>query len=102
MLPRRRRTHDWEDVMLTLRTIVPLAIAVAFVRCAVGEATTVSVRDAGAFGDGVTDDTAAIQRAILAIGDGGVVFFPPGVYRVTQLFVSSRVVLLGAAPGLVT
>jgi len=96
------QTHHREDVMLSLRTIVPLAIVIAFVTCAVGEATTISVRDAGAFGDGVTDDTAAIQRGILAAGDGGVVFFPPGIYRVTQLFVGSRIVLLGAASGVVT
>jgi hypothetical protein len=88
--------------MLNRGAVVSLAIVIAFVTCAVGEATTVSVQDAGARGDGVADDTAAIQRAILAVGDGGVVFFPPGVYRVTQLFIGSRIVLLGAGPGVVT
>lgn len=43
----------------------------------------------GAVGDGVTDDTAAIQAAIdaAAIGSGGfggVVFFPRGTFRVTS------------------
>lgn len=42
---------------------------------------TVSVKDFGAVGDGVTDDTAAIQAAIDA--DAGNVFFPVGVYRTT-------------------
>src|SRR5262245_34110662 len=88
--------------MLIRSTIVLLAIVMAFVRCAVSEATTVSVRDVGALGDGVADDTTAIQRAIFAVGDGGVVFFPPGIYRVTRLFVGSRIVLLGTAPGVVT
>ena len=48
------------------------------------------------------DDTPAIQRAIDAVGEAGVVFFPPGTYRVTQLRVGSRIALVGAAPGAVT
>jgi hypothetical protein len=41
---------------------------------------TVSVKDFGAVGDGVADDTAAIQAAFLAVGDGGKVYFPEGTY----------------------
>lgn len=44
----------------------------------------VSVKDFGATGDGTTDDTAAIQAAITAQTNGGNVFFPPGVYRITN------------------
>ena len=36
-----------------------------------------NVKEFGAKGDGVTKDTAAIQRAIDA---GGMVCFPPGIY----------------------
>jgi Pectate lyase superfamily protein len=45
------------------------------------------VRDYGAKGDGVADDTAPIQAAITACSaaGGGVVFFPPGTYCVTQV-----------------
>lgn len=44
----------------------------------------VSVKDFGAVGDGVTDDTAAIQAAAAAIqsAGGGVLFFPHGTYKV--------------------
>lgn len=41
----------------------------------------INVMDFGAFADGVHDDTDAIQRAVTA-AHGGVVIFPPGVYRV--------------------
>jgi hypothetical protein len=43
----------------------------------------VSVKDFGATGDGVTDDTAAIQLA-LDDGQNGAVFFPTGTYKVSS------------------
>jgi hypothetical protein len=49
------------------------------------DAGVYNVRDFGAVGNGVTDDTTAIQSAILAMGEcsfqGGVLYFPPGVYQ---------------------
>ena len=49
-------------------------------------ATVRSVRDYGAFGDGLHDDTAAIQRAIASLpADGGTVFVPAGTYLVDAL-----------------
>ena len=50
-------------------------------------AQTVSVKDFGAVGDGVTDDTVEIQAAldyVFNVG-GGTVFFPAGVYKVSTL-----------------
>jgi hypothetical protein len=49
----------------------------------------VSVKDFGAVGDGVTDDTAAIQAAIAALTgnsfeQGKGLFFPAGIYRITS------------------
>src|SRR4051812_13924405 len=45
-----------------------------------------SVRDSGAVGDGVTDDTAAIQTAVTAACASTyarLVYFPAGVYRIS-------------------
>ena len=79
-----------------------LVIGAALVpRCA-GAAATASGARFRAAGDDVTDDTPAIQRAIDSVGEAGVVFFPPGTYRVTQLRIGSRMALVGAAPGAVT
>lgn len=48
-------------------------------------AETISVKDFGAVGDGVANDTAAIQQAITAAGVGGRIFFPSGDYLVTDV-----------------
>lgn len=45
---------------------------------------SVSVKDFGAVGDGVADDTAAIQAAMNACAAGGYVHFPKGTYLVTS------------------
>jgi hypothetical protein len=49
---------------------------------------SINVRDYGATGDGTTDDAPAIQNAIDAAGaaGGGVVYFPPGTYRVATVY----------------
>ena len=56
---------------------------------------TVSVKDFGAVGDGVTDDAAAIQAAITATT--GTLYFPRGTYRVnTRLLINhSNINLVG-------
>lgn len=58
---------------------------------------THNVRDFGAVGDGATDDTAALQRAIDAAAPaGGVVFVPPGKYLCAgNLTIHASVTLLG-------
>ena len=45
-----------------------------------------NVRNFGATGNGVTDDTAAINSAVVAAtaAGGGTIYFPPGTYRVTK------------------
>lgn len=57
----------------------------------------VSVRDFGAAGDGVADDTAAIQAAINSMTAGGVLHFPPGTYLISDtLHVPRGMTLAGA------
>ena len=61
--------------------------------------TVASVRDFGATGDGTTDDSAAILRAVRATQNGAL-FFPPGRYVLTATIPleKSRFVLRGAGP----
>ena len=59
-----------------------------------------SVKAFGAVGDGVTDDTGAIQSAI---NSGKAIYFPPGVYLTSSTLVLNQVanhgqVLRGAGP----
>lgn len=60
-------------------------------------ATTVDVKTFGAKGNGVTNDTAAIQKAINSLpSTGGVVVIPPGTYgidAVTSLKLKSNITL---------
>jgi len=79
--------------------------AVSFIQAGAGAITrnmqdkvreSVSVLDFGAVGDGVTDDTAAIQAAINYVASlprGGRVYYPKGRYRVTStIYVSNPLV----------
>jgi hypothetical protein len=45
---------------------------------------TVSVKDFGAVGDGVTNDTAAIQAALTSLTSGGTLIIPTGTYKLTS------------------
>jgi hypothetical protein len=53
-------------------------------------ADVVNVKDFGAVGDGVTDDTAAIQAAITA-ANGGTVFFPKGNYLTSATLLCDKI-----------
>jgi hypothetical protein len=63
-------------------------------------AQTANVKNFGAIGDGIADDTKAIQAAIDATTQGAV-FVPPGRYKITDYIRLSKsgVVLRGAGPG---
>ena len=58
---------------------------------------TVSVKDFGAVGDGVTDDTAAIQGAISGVDAGTKIFFPEGTYVVGAIEVTKALTFNGPA-----
>ena len=60
-----------------------------------------SVKDFGAVGDGVTNDTAAVQAAIDEAGrsGGGLVTLPSGVYLVDPLALRTGVALVGDGVG---
>lgn len=70
-------------------------------------AMVANVKDYGAVGDGSTDDTTAIQAAIdsfgtggvLATANGGILYFPPGLYKVTAgtLIEQTGVRVIGAS-----
>jgi hypothetical protein len=57
---------------------------------------TLSVKAMGAVGDGTTDDTAAINAALLASRR---VYVPPGTYLVTTIMVPSLTTFAGAGEG---
>lgn len=56
----------------------------------------VSVMDYGAKGNGIADDTEAVQRAL---NGAEVVYFPQGIYRITEsLIVEKKRTLIGMSP----
>lgn len=73
-----------------------ILICLLIAACAVANAQT-NVRDYGAKGDGVTDDTAAFTAAMAAVGDkGGTVSVPVGNYLIkTHIRIPDRVTLEG-------
>jgi hypothetical protein len=62
------------------------------------EGKFVSVKDFGAIGNNIADDTKAIQKAIDAVSQagGGVVFFPRGIYKVTINPATSQAIAIRA------
>jgi hypothetical protein len=112
------RDPYWVDIptapAVDLGTLATYETAPNFVRTIVtpdlstlGFATLADVRlygispaDYGAVGDGVADDTAAIQSAIDSLGaDGATIYLQPGTYKVTSTLIADGIrgfTLIGA------
>lgn len=77
--------HGWSE---------PLVLVVAAEKKVAGK--TVNVRDLGAKGDGLSDDTEPLVQALKQAAGGGTVLLPPGTYAVTRcLEVPEDVVVRG-------
>lgn len=63
-----------------------------------------NVKKFHAVGDGITDDTTAIVNAIAAAHAGGIIYFPPGVYIISNTIniPYSNISLIGAGVGATT
>lgn len=57
------------------------------------EYVTLDVRKFGAVGDGVKDDTVAIQSAVMSCPENSRVYIPKGTYKVTNLFLKSNITI---------
>lgn len=97
--------HVWHDTPVS-GTTVHNASVIAFTPTGTGSVATttqaklresVSVKDFGAVGDGVADDTAEIQAAVThAIASGYSVFMPAGTYLITDsITCSSKTQIIG-------
>jgi hypothetical protein len=75
---------------------------------AASPSTVLSVRDFGAVGDGVTDDSAAIRAALRAGSSPRTIVFPPGIYVFAEVVLPSDTLVrfeegaFGLAPAYVT
>src|SRR5437016_2803881 len=85
----------WEHVVL-------LAAFILLPRSSPGQIDgNYNVKSYGARGDGVSDDTAAINTALgSASASKGTVFFPPGIYSIgAPILPSADVTIAGAGRG---
>lgn len=57
------------------------------------EFVTLNVKEFGAKGDGISDDTTFIQAAIMACPEKSRVLVPAGTYRITSLFLKSNLIM---------
>lgn len=63
------------------------------------DSTVVNVKDHGALGNNVADDTTALQAALTATPAGGVTFIPPGIYRTSAPIIIPPYVTLRGSHG---
>ena len=88
----------WKRDMLT-SWLIWLMIAALACACGAAADSVHNVRDYGAVGDGKTDDTAAIRKTIEAVGLGGTVCFPMGVYKISGTLSIEAIHFVGNSAG---
>lgn len=81
----------WPDETYQLRVLDGEAVVTSIDFRTAHERATLNVRRFGAVGDGIHDDTAAIQAAITCCPAQGRVLIPAGQYRTLPLFLKSHV-----------
>ena len=101
------RTNVKAALVLLVLAVASLVAVAALTRADASAVTCpgpsgyANVRDFGAMGNGVADDTAAIQAAISCYAaPGGAVYIPAGVYRLTShLYPQKSTRIIGAGSG---
>lgn len=75
-----------------LKLLVLPIVTIGSMSAALSQSYTVNVRDLGAIGNGVADDTLAFQNALNVTGGafGSDIYVPPGNYRITQTLLLDR------------
>lgn len=76
---------------------VPPPFLAAIANKADKSSLVVNVKNFGVKGDGTTDDRAALQTAIDTVSTNGILYFPPGVYRLaTATLAGDRILVVPA------
>lgn len=74
------------SILIGAAGIAPMALPLAPLACGdpgSAPSNVLNIKDFGAIGDGVADDTVAIETAFSAAGAHGLIFLPPGNFRYT-------------------
>lgn len=81
-----------------MATLIPKYTQVTTANRTIAEkfAESISVKDFGAVGDGIADDTAAFQAAVDA---AQTIYVPAGTYRISTVTISSNTTLIGVDKG---
>ena len=78
---------------MKIKFLLPL-ILLCYIAKAQTTGTIINVKDHGAVGDGVHDDTDPIRQSLILAGAGGTVYFPSGTYSIQELGASRGIIVL--------